>query len=82
MNTKVIGAFISFTGLLAVWIALTLLKNPDLVGLLDFVKGATMTAWTACALFFETASAKTGTGTDSSPTTTNVGSEPNPKVVG
>ena len=80
MNTKVIGAFISFTVLLAVWIGLTLLKNPDLAGLLDFVKGATMTAWTACALFFETASAKTGT--DSSPATTNVGSEPNPKVVG
>lgn len=86
MNTKVIGAFISFIVLLAVWIALTLLKNPDLAGLLDFVKGATMTAWTACALFFETASVKTGTGTgtgtDSSPATTNVGSEPNPKVIG
>ena len=67
MNQKVLASFISFAILLAVWIALTLLKNPDLVGLLDFVKGATMTAWTACALFFETDKAEAATGEPTAP---------------
>lgn len=67
MNQKVLASFISFAILLAVWIALTLLKNPDLSGLLDFVKGATMTAWTACALFFETSTTKGTSGDTNSP---------------
>lgn len=55
MNSKVTAAFISFAILLAVWIGLAEAAKTELSDLLVFVKGATITAWTAAALFFETA---------------------------
>lgn len=54
MNAKVQAAFASFGVLLAVWISLVELNKPELYDLVTFIKGATFTAWTAAALFFET----------------------------
>jgi hypothetical protein len=56
VNTKVIASFIAFAVLLIVWIYLaeSITAHPELSDLLIFVKGATVTAWTAAALFFET----------------------------
>lgn len=54
MNEKVKAAFIAFALLLMVWVLLAIYAKPELAELLTFVKGATVTAWTAAALFFET----------------------------
>ena len=54
MNAKVVASFVSFVVLLAVWVALAITARPELSGILQFVQGACVTAWTASALFFET----------------------------
>lgn len=63
MNQKVLASFIFFVLLLATWIALALIAKPELSGLLDFVKSATLTAWTASALFFEHSPSDSTAGT-------------------